>query len=455
MRIIRNYIIFVIAMAVFATIQAQEDPRNVIWVHGLDGDDTSWEYYEQIFTNERLMNGHRPNYNTDNGIDYGSNHLRSLINNQLGETAFNNRNIGIGHSMGGLVSRNLDRMFNSNNNFGGIITVTTPNYGAQIANSLLDGSVESAASHALDELSAGPIAQSLPAWIIGGISFGPQVGFTPAFIADLVKMQIDINGEIQSFAGTPTTNNELQVGSSKINQINNYQSELPHISMWASEQSSSHWRLFGSRISESLDPDINDQVFVDYMNQAQEIYEGFHDLHHALGVSNSLAGIFNPLSWITAAFHFNLAEKWDKGNAWIGNSESTWNSLIGAYEEEEQLVFYSVLDCQENDDDNNYDNGELIPDAGQIIPDPEETACRWKILSYNTTVLINHPSDGLIAKPSQILEGLPPGNIYKVENTNHFSVRNPGFKEDEVDYTYEEFIKIWGREDYFKTNRKD
>ncbi|MFW5879543.1 MAG: esterase/lipase family protein, partial [bacterium] len=281
MCIIRNYIIFVITMIAFTFSHADDSPRNVVWVHGLDGDETSWEYYEQIFSNERLINGHRPAYNTDNGIDYGTNHLRSLINNQLGESAHSNRNIGIGHSMGGLVSRNLDRIFHTNNNFGGIITVTTPNYGAQIANSLLDGSIESAANHALDELAAGPVAQSMPAWIIGGINFGPQVGFTPHFISNLFNMKIDINGEIQDFAGTPTTNNDLRVGSSKINQINNYESDIPHIAMWANEQSSAHWRLFGSRISETLDPDINDQVFVDYMNQAQGIYEAFHDLHHS------------------------------------------------------------------------------------------------------------------------------------------------------------------------------
>jgi len=30
--------------------------RNIIWVHGLNGNETHWEHYKDIFNNEREIN---------------------------------------------------------------------------------------------------------------------------------------------------------------------------------------------------------------------------------------------------------------------------------------------------------------------------------------------------------------------------------------------------------------
>jgi hypothetical protein len=61
-----------------------------------------------------------------------------------------------------------------------------------------------------------------------------------------------------------------------------------------------------------------------------------------------------------------------------------------------------------------------------------------------------YPSDGLIPKYTQVINGLSTGNVYEVKNANHIEVRNmsqsPG-----GDNTRAKFNEVWVREDWFKT----
>ena len=41
------------------------------------------------------------------------------------------------------------------------------------------------------------------------------------------------NDLVQGLQGTPVTNNDLRVGSQTINAINDYETNLPRISIWA------------------------------------------------------------------------------------------------------------------------------------------------------------------------------------------------------------------------------
>ena len=60
----------------------------------------------------------------------------------------------------------------------------------------------------------------------------------------------------------------------------------------------------------------------------------------------------------------------------------------------------------------------------------------------------HYPSDGLLPEYTQKLQGIPPGNVYRILNANHKSLLNLSYKGTEGDNTRKEFNKIF-------TNRPD
>jgi len=69
-----------------------------------------------------------------------------------------------------------------------------------------------------------------------------------------------------------------------------------------------------------------------------------------------------------------------------------------------------------------------------------------KVLTY---VTVHYPSDGFNPKYTQIIPGLPEGNVYEIKNANHIEVRNMSHKGINGDNTRKEFDKIWKRPTYY------
>tara|TARA_B110000037_G_C17100740_1_gene497856 strand:- start:67 stop:1401 length:1335 start_codon:yes stop_codon:yes gene_type:complete len=420
--------------------------RNVNWVHGLDGNASSWEHYNQIFDAERTeftnASSLRATYPTDNGIDSSANSVINSMNTYYGTTgadqAHNSRNLGIGHSMGGLMIRDVDRLNGSGNkNFGGYITVTSPNYGAPISNSIIDGSVESAAENACNKLADGPLAQlfSLPWGIVSNLATNV-----------LCDKFID-NDLIQNLQGTPVTNADLRVGSPTINAINNYtdntNSNIPRISIWAEENSPVHWRMFSSAVSN------NDMTLVNTVNSARGVYNGFHIYNTSLGIASVVGGFWNPLLWGSSGLYFYRASQWRKGRNWIDDSENIWSSLIKTTRRETQTYWtYQYIPCIYQKF-NNVGSFGRAPDYGPVDPNCDE----WRWVQRTRYISVNYPSDGLLPQYTQELQGILPENRYKVEGANHLEVRNMS-NSPQGDVTKERFDDIFNRipGDFFRTN---
>lgn len=66
---------------------------------------------------ERNIVSLRTSYNTDNGIDFAANEVQTSMNNFLGTNVNNPQNMGIGHSMGGLMIRNVAIVANITTSF--------------------------------------------------------------------------------------------------------------------------------------------------------------------------------------------------------------------------------------------------------------------------------------------------------------------------------------------------
>mgnify|MGYP006125963201 CR=1 FL=1 len=420
----------------FSLLNVNAQDRNVAWVHGLDGDASSWQHYNQIFDSERNLNSLRTTYNTENGITNSANQVINSMNTRYGNNANganNSQNLGIGHSMGGLMLRDADRITaNGTKKFGGYITVTTPNYGAPISNSLIDGSVERAAENACNKLADGPAAQlfSLPWGIVSNLATNV-----------LCDKFID-NDLVQNLQGTPVTNEDLKVGSPIINAINDYNSNLPKISIWAEENSPVHWRMISSNLHG------NDTQFVNTVNTARGVYNGFYAYNTSMAVVTGVAGFWNPFLWGLTATYTYRATQWKKGRNWIDDSENIWSSLIKTTRREPQTYWVNTwIPCA-------YPPKLEISDDFQAKMVPDIDCGEWKWVQRTRYISVNYPSDGLLPQYTQELQGIPFGNRYKVNGANHLEVRNMTTDGNGVDETAVEFRRIFNRipGDFFRTN---
>ncbi|NOQ27853.1 MAG: hypothetical protein GQ564_21030 [Bacteroidales bacterium] len=424
----KTYIYLVLILLSFPLFNLNAQDRNVVWVHGLGEDEGLWEHYETIFTQERQMDAHRKSYYTGHGIENASARVISSVNYVLGSDATNSQNIAIGHSMGGLIIRDIDREESGNEMFGGIITVNSPNYGAAIANSIENGSVESVSLDACNKLSAGPLNQALPLpWVILG-------NLTNDVLCNLL---IDLD-PVQDLIGYSEALEDLSVSSTKINEINNYSTSTPRISIWSAEDSPSHWHLASSFYSDCE----NDTELVDDINTARNAYKAYYDYNIGKAIANS----WNPF---LSALYFNRAAQWKKGYDWIDDSESIWNSLIKTTRLE--YYTYSYWDYRCIYVWNEFDDG-----TKQIAPPPDECEWQWVYVTTTSTVSVSYPSDGLLPEYTQKLEGIPGGNIYKVTGANHMEVTNMS-NSSQGDITRTRFDQIWDRQlgDFFRTNKRD
>ncbi len=389
--------------------------RNIAWVHGLGGDSSFWQHYNTIFDNERNINSLRTSYNTSNGLDFAANQVTSSMITKYGANSNNSLNIGIGHSMGGLMLRNSDRLNSvGNKKFGGIITVCSPNNGAPIANSVQNGSVTSAGQIACTRLTAGPNAQ------ITAIPF-----------SGLLCNKFITNSLFDSFI-SPTTANDIKTGSTIVNSINNAASTTPLINISAVENSPVHWRLMGSLSGNS------DQSLVDTANTVRGIYDGFYKVNIGLSIVYGVGGFFNPFLWIKAAFFYHAGCEWKKGRDWIDDSENVWCSLIKTtLIQQESYWVEEWVPCA-------YPPAPVIPDRSV---DPNCGEFVWKQRTRPISVI--YPSDGLLPKYTQEIASLPPEYKFTIVGANHIEVQNMTNGTSDKTATVLKFIfdKNW----YFKT----
>jgi hypothetical protein len=135
--------------------------RNVMYVHGRGGDASKWDIYDALFDAERQHDGRSPGFTNGSGVPTMATSVSGgVITNFPGSSGPNTLNIGIGHSMGGLAVREVDRTRTGPyQRFGAMVTVGTPNNGAQIINSIRSGDVTDATENACEKLSAGPLSE--------------------------------------------------------------------------------------------------------------------------------------------------------------------------------------------------------------------------------------------------------------------------------------------------------
>ncbi len=166
--------------APYDTHENHTDNRMLYFIHGLNGTEASWSQADVASTDgvpafqfpARKVLTERVEYDSDQTLAGARNSVISGIGDppfsSLPEGYNKYDGIAIGHSQGGIVGRSMDKFFSHRNlsgdlvnasqrKFGGLVTVATPNQGAQILNNedFMRGLVYDLA----DNLTAGPIRE--------------------------------------------------------------------------------------------------------------------------------------------------------------------------------------------------------------------------------------------------------------------------------------------------------
>ena len=221
--------LMLICMAItLASVSAQNRP--VIWVHGLGEDGTTWDIYDNLFDAERQIDGRSREYNDGAGVAAFANAVNNGITTDFpGTSGPGCINIGVGHSLGGLAIRELDRTRTGNNRrLGGLITIGTPNDGAPIVNSIQNGDVTDVMNDACERLSAGPFSE---------IPYVPVVvqGVSNNIICNILSNNL-LDGIFQTQAAGPSPA-DAAVGSPFLTTLNSSSPNIPAISIRGNENS--------------------------------------------------------------------------------------------------------------------------------------------------------------------------------------------------------------------------
>ncbi len=428
MKTINKYLTILFCLIV--TFSFGQD-RNVYWAHGLGENSTTWDAMETIFDMERQIDGRSNGYVSQSGVATATaDVLGDLVSNygQAGSRLSNN--IGIGHSMGGIVSRNIDvTQTGTNRRFGGIITVGSPNDGIMLANNIANGRVGQAMNHACGEVLAGPTSEIPGVGII--INF-----IIPEVICDVLSDQLidPILGSSLSVSGA-----NMSVGSAVMNTINGGGSGIPQISIWGNEESPVHWRLLSSMDTDNA----NDTKWVTNAEDYRELYQALYISHLSASVVAGVLGFFFPPIWAGAAVEALKAVQWKRGVRWFDRSEGMWNQLMacGGDVFEQVTVTYTnqIVNCN----------------CFGYTGSPEWVNCLntycggtingcWQTVTTTQEVVVNGQSDGFICENAQIINSTPATNHYRADGANH--------NEETVHKQVEERIRdAWKRTDFFQT----
>jgi hypothetical protein len=194
-------------------------------------------------------------------------------------------------------------------------------------------------------------------------------------------------------------------------------------------------------------------------------YHLMHQYYTAVGIFSIGLGFTNPYSWLAVPSNFYRASQWRRGYNWLYHSETTWNALTicqGTY-----TLTYTIADNPVQ----NYCNGYMFGTqqwwncvSHQCGCVPYDYTCLTNCTSgtrtYSETVMVNHPSDGLVCSYSQILDDIPQNNIYMAEGVNHRDETDTRDMQNQAgpngqgaDVMRDIFNDLWNRPlgDFFKT----
>jgi pimeloyl-ACP methyl ester carboxylesterase len=349
--------------------------RRIDWIHGLGGDQTSWDGTANNYSTARdipaFTNGQYP---TGNGV--GAMAVQVGLNTV---PALNGTGIAIGHSMGGVVARQLNLWNDAR--WAGIITLGAPLRGARIVNAVRDGEAQALINNATNQLLRGLRAGSTATAVstANGILIQNTAIMGSAYSNEIAGYVV--NFLINKLSLTPPTIADLSPEGAYIQGMTNQNTAKPKIAIWGSESDPLLWRLAGTFMAG------DDEKGISAMNTIAGTYMAMADAEFAM-------------SWIVLPLqgYYNYrGNEWGAGRDWVMNtSNDAWANLIGAAYSQTVSGSIPKMIC----DYNYYYSG-----CGSSA---NPTACRaacWVSQPYSYTNYIKTESDGVVPASSQRNDG--------------------------------------------------
>ena len=431
--------------------------RNVFWVHGYQGNSSSFSMPGKDVKDRFKVNSRYPDYNaSQTSLQDCADNLKNDINDVLNGAVNSDQNFIIAHSMGGLVTRVLGELQNpaGGPSYNGVITFGTPHLGAVSANTLIENpdKINNFLTKACQALAAGPASEAInntgalgrlavTFGLVGGVlnagcEAGVDIGFPEIqrFLETGLEHQLTTS-EASSLPTTPTDNKAAFYG---VEQDDDETLTPRFIGSLLNPANS--FPLYGA--------DASDGLGITRVNDELNFYVSKHNFWNNRKAPWYYYLTCLPCVVIKEIRFSNIAKDYKKGINWFPTLNPSWKDMIGALEMnveqvgcqcstyvqgqlEDQQIFYGNSDCEAFE----YDYG------------TSWTECN----PYFEVISSTKPSDGFILAESAMNM---PGLNYPVQfmqGSNHMQMRNDGEMGKAVDLIFNNGID--GRE-FFITNKR-
>jgi hypothetical protein len=415
--------------------------RNFVMIHGLGGGKKSQAPYSNLFAT-RSSNGMPTvnpinfEHNSADGIVVAAQNARILaIDLSVGRSATNRANdIGIGHSMGGLTVREMDRQAINGNipkMFGGFIITGPPIHGSRMPTSFQDGSVHVFFNGLCKEAILDPTLSlvSTVSYLFGAGAFAGFINTLQGFDTQICDMLFKLVQKDKQFQAFQTNSiNDFSINANYLDNpttgINSFTSATHKVCFMGNENGPVHWRLFSSFINTPNDGTLHDgshdQIGVNLMNNVE-------DFELVTGITASVLAfgcLFDPGTWVLVPPLSNMGFQFIDGFNWLQQSESQYNNLIGSFGTFNELQTINVFDCygQRGSLESQYQSGQIsmtsyFMQVSALYSNPN---CSHQI-TIPVPVPLNGQSDGVVPLESQRLKDAA---NFVLDGVNHFELRD-------------------------------
>ncbi len=292
--------------------------NKYIWLHGLEGEKgpNIWDIYQQMLT---ATNGYILEYPSNNSISA----IASILYlNHLKPIEQHDSFILIGHSMGGLVARSMQRL---SPHVKAIITIGTPNSGSTLLQNTLNGKIYDFFSNAMKNANKA-IDVSLVSGIFSGIPVTTIAA--PIILPISIFKNITLNKTLQLLKVTYQSGigiyalshpciRDMLPGSKYLTDLNSKQTTVPHINIYGAENNWQVVRAMGSlnRIAEVKSPDnidkSYDQEFIPQIQAGLAFIYQIQSAHNLVYNALAVPAIFMPWIWLTRELVLKARFEWD------------------------------------------------------------------------------------------------------------------------------------------------
>lgn len=462
----------------------QPDERYVHWVHGYEGDADSWRPVAEDVHSQFKVLSHITDYSSSfDSLGIAATRLEENIayNENTGVAGpsyydpVTQRNILVAHSLGGMVTRKMGKLYSDVGNpmYGGIVTVGSAHFGvyaAQFMNSKNgQEEVKDYMAYSCEALTKGSFLEGdtsgigVGKWLLTGLGI---LGKVQGSLCDAVGSD-SVFHFAETFLGNEVIHDELTpAGMDTIAPLHAAHNAVAYGVEWGHEDNSLTPRFYGGMLPDKkkvheFDAYQADDIAIDGrgMSYVADKFAHYKEMAEFHKNRYFFWKTFCPPVCLPQLVEFRRWLGYEEGIAWFPTLDPTWKRFIGAENNELELVeTIERCFCFVKRPDIDEDGICEFPceDIDQI-PNPCGECHRIERIEEKVykTVSERTLSDGFILRtsaaesPGRNTEYEP----FEMDGSNHFQMRNDPRTERLRDWIFQD--GCGNKEDgFFKTKKR-